>query len=153
MDITEYIENRKRIEKELAENGKKLLHGHLQDFMDKHPRIASLRWTQYTPFFNDGDPCVFGVHGLTFKAEGAADEEETEDAEETEYGDGYLCEYDSVAKKEYKAELEAVVKLEEQLGSQELEPVCQDAFGDHVRVTVVRKNGKVIVETEDYEHD
>ena len=26
------------------------------------PTIGSFSWVQYTPYFNDGDPCVFNVH-------------------------------------------------------------------------------------------
>lgn len=26
-----------------------------------HPMISAVRWHQYTPYFNDGDPCEFGV--------------------------------------------------------------------------------------------
>ena len=24
---------------------------------ERHPNVRSLTWTQYTPYFNDGDPC------------------------------------------------------------------------------------------------
>lgn len=34
------------------------------------PEIKSFQWTQYTPYFNDGDECTFGVNtdtrGITF---------------------------------------------------------------------------------------
>lgn len=28
----------------------------------EYPGVESIYWTQYTPYFNDGDPCVFHVH-------------------------------------------------------------------------------------------
>jgi hypothetical protein len=28
---------------------------------DKHPALSSFGWTQYTPYFNDGEACYFGV--------------------------------------------------------------------------------------------
>lgn len=31
-------------------------------FMTKHPYVTALMWRQYTPYFNDGDPCIFGVN-------------------------------------------------------------------------------------------
>lgn len=32
----------------------------MQALLDE-PTIASFSWTQYTPYFNDGDPCIFHV--------------------------------------------------------------------------------------------
>lgn len=29
---------------------------------EKHPRLKSVAWAQYTPYFNDGDECVFRAH-------------------------------------------------------------------------------------------
>ena len=29
---------------------------------EAHPEIEAFRWTQYTPYFMDGDPCEFGVN-------------------------------------------------------------------------------------------
>lgn len=31
------------------------------EFFDQNPTIYGIWWTQYTPYFNDGDACVFGV--------------------------------------------------------------------------------------------
>jgi hypothetical protein len=33
------------------------------------PTIIDFGWRQYTPYFNDGDTCVFGAHGLWVRAE------------------------------------------------------------------------------------
>lgn len=32
------------------------------DALRKVPEVKCLTWTQYTPYFNDGEPCTFGVH-------------------------------------------------------------------------------------------
>ena len=34
----------------------------LAQLIDVHPDIIAIRWTQYTPYFNDGDVCEFGVN-------------------------------------------------------------------------------------------
>jgi hypothetical protein len=44
--------------------------------------VESVRWTQYTPYFNDGEPCVFGANDCYVKLAGA-DEEAGDD------GDGF----------------------------------------------------------------
>jgi len=34
----------------------------LYDVFIEHPTIQTISWTQYTPYFNDGEPCEFSVH-------------------------------------------------------------------------------------------
>ena len=33
-----------------------------QKMFDKEPALQSFSWVQYTPYFNDGEPCKFGVN-------------------------------------------------------------------------------------------
>lgn len=35
-------------------------------FFRDFPEIIAVGWNQYTPYFNDGDTCVFGVHDFYF---------------------------------------------------------------------------------------
>lgn len=53
--------------------------------------LVGLQWTQYTPYFNDGDPCVFRVHDLW-----AISSQETYDRV-LRNGIGWIEEYDGVA--------------------------------------------------------
>lgn len=34
----------------------------LKEIFKKHPWAESVSWTQYTPYFNDGDECVFSAN-------------------------------------------------------------------------------------------
>lgn len=38
-----------------------------REFFETNPDIVALRWHQYTPYFNDGDACVFEVDYFSFK--------------------------------------------------------------------------------------
>ena len=44
-----------KILKEMKEKVQKQLKPVLKDFMNSHPNIKAIGWTQYTPYFNDGD--------------------------------------------------------------------------------------------------
>lgn len=46
--------------------------------------IDSIRWDQYTPYFNDGEPCEFGTGEPRFRLTGT-----DEDSEDGDYEDGY----------------------------------------------------------------
>lgn len=49
------------------------------------PGVEAIRWRQYTPFFNDGEQCVFSVDDWFVKLSGMS-------SEESECGDGlYWC--------------------------------------------------------------
>jgi hypothetical protein len=35
-------------------------------FFEQNPEVHTIRWTQYAPYFNDGEPCEFSVHEPVF---------------------------------------------------------------------------------------
>lgn len=118
---------------------KTLIEPTLKEFMVAHPSIKAVCWTQYTPFFNDGDSCVFGLHGVACTATGEDDD--------GPHGDGWHECYGEPEDGIAKADWEAVKALENTLGG--LEDELQALFGDHTKV-IVTKSG---VTTEEYEHD
>ena len=99
---------------------------------NKHPELKAYRWTQYTPYFNDGDACVFNSHHeypeLEFNGDGKVGD----------FKDGY----DS---KEHKEVYEAVHTFLQQFEDDDFEAM----FGDHVQVTVTADGVKV----DEYDHD
>jgi hypothetical protein len=60
--------------KKVREEGEKALKGAFQSFFEQHPEIEAVAWNQYTPYFNDGDACVFHVRELNFRFKGTSDE-------------------------------------------------------------------------------
>jgi len=53
---------------------KPLVEGAAINLFEVCPEIESVYWAQYTPYFNDGDSCVFSVHEPQYRL--AGDEEE-----------------------------------------------------------------------------
>lgn len=47
-----------KLKNEIKEN----LQLKLKELQTQHPFIESISWQQYTPYFNDGDPCVFRTY-------------------------------------------------------------------------------------------
>lgn len=39
-----------------------LLADSFKQIFEEYPKVGKVQWTQYTPYFNDGDECVFGVN-------------------------------------------------------------------------------------------
>lgn len=61
-ELDEQIKELQRQRRELAKvSGIPLVREQFAAFFE-YPIVNTVEWTQYTPFFNDGDPCEFTVH-------------------------------------------------------------------------------------------
>jgi hypothetical protein len=137
--LAELSEKRKQIEKAAQEQAKAILAPGLQQFMTEHPDVKAIGWTQYTPYFNDGEPCVFGVNDLHASAVDERDDEVG--------GDGWEYLYGKSEKGFTRQSWDDLLALQKALNG--AEPELQAAFGDHVRVIVTREG----IDVEEYSHD
>ncbi|MEU1800827.1 hypothetical protein [Streptomyces sp. NPDC019937] len=134
----------------------------LQAVLDD-PTILEFGWRQYTPYFNDGDPCTFNVHGVWIRTDADRDVEDTYELEPFTHpsigkvtGGEWVEDADGPRKRvgaRYEgpdqARFERCKALEAAVEGGEFYDVLLDAFGDHARVTV-RRDG---IEIEFYDHD
>lgn len=137
----------------------------LQAVLDD-PTIVEFGWRQYTPYFNDGEPCTFSAHGTWVRTTAAEDADEYElelDGTHRSLGDEPYVQVpkDGVGAtnglKWVKGPYEGPDKdrydrchaLRRAIEGGEFENVLLDAFGDHAEVTV-RRDG---IQIEFYSHD
>lgn len=140
------------------------------------PGIEAFGWRQYTPYFNDGEPCIFGVGDLWFLTpEDADDEEDQKEREEDPYGwqdaHGYSGDKgfgETISKWVYtddndrkgtytetpnprydKDRFERCYALAAAIGTGHFENALLAAFGDHAIVTITRDN----ITVEFYDHE
>ncbi len=109
-----------------------------QKLFEQAPEVLAVRWEQYTPYFNSGDPCEFHVRSPTFRLAGR---------------DGYheyfgWREPRSDEEREINAALKPIIPVK--LFSFDYREAFQSTFGDHVVVTMHRDLDVVI---EDHIHD
>lgn len=160
MPSQEYLEAKKKIEaaKLEAQNlAKRLFEKEAKNLIEELG-IRSFSWTQYTPYFNDGDACVFRVnvwHGEGIYINGVNSYGESEDE------DGDLIpdlpgrpneDLYATDPEEYARQRLVFEEPFRKLGSfieQWQEEDLLFMFGDHAIVTVT-KDG---IETDDYQHD
>lgn len=147
------LKKKRELEKQLEEvrdefrkTSGKFLCEHYAPLFAEHPEVKGFRWTQYTPYFNDGDVCEFSSnHGygsiLLVRPDGAPDDES--DFDPFEYADWFN--YDSP---EYHR-LNPINKKFRghfpDLSDDDMEAL----FGDHVEVTIYPDR----VEVEEYDHE
>lgn len=127
-----------KYKKEAKAKGAKLVKEELTELFNSFPKLQAIRWRQYTPYFNDGEECIFHFREIEAKADGL-----------TKWVDsnGFTESID-----EYDATLElAINKINKEFEG--IEDVLKEAFGDHQEVTVSRDGDSIKVESEDYDHD
>lgn len=124
-------ETYERLEAKMKSFGEEAFKEFFTTVFDKYPHLVAVRWQQYIPYFNDGEPCVFGVHGLEFLDEKLAAELSEE------YGDNptEMRIYDPEWHYAWRDnEWYHVEQLLENLPSE----FFQRAFGSHAKVVVTR---------------
>lgn len=108
-----------------------------QDLFDKYPDLNRFGWVQYTPYFNDGDVCEFGVRAEDYYLTiNNCDN----------YDDSLLEETGFTNEETLQECIQDVSNLVYSFNEEDLEHL----FGDHVRV-IVNRNGQT--EQEEYDHD
>lgn len=139
-ELTKQIEDMKS---QYREKAKKVLNESVfPDFFKKHPEVTAIYWAQYTPYFNDGDPCVFSVgevcvtNSKDMDEDGAGPYESFWDGEKT-----------WEIPKSIDNDLSGVATF---IGKNE--ELMLDLFDDHVVVKVYNES-PIRCETEEYEHD
>lgn len=121
------------------------------EVFEQHPSLDAFRWKQYTPYFNDGDPCTFrcciDASDIDVCAVGSDEFEEG-------YEVSSKTDYDEKARKSFpKKELHPLYNAQEaasELLGKINEEQLKELFGDHAEITAYRDGD---VEVEEYEHD
>ena len=71
----ELVEKQRALQKEFQTTAQALFKETTKEFFDQNPLVNAIVWTQYTPYFNDGDTCEFHVRsddeiiGVQFEGE------------------------------------------------------------------------------------
>jgi hypothetical protein len=129
----------KSLNDELLAKTKEYLSVALKGYLATNPEVVTLGWPQYTPYFNDGDPCRFSAHVDSYSV----------------YVNGYSGErYYDEEEDENKREIhdqqcEAVAAI--------LRPINRHLFEQLFKEGLVEvslnKNGEVLFKVQDYDHD
>lgn len=159
--IKELNAERQALEQKYQSKMQEYMKGLTKKFFEENPQITAFTWTQYTPYFNDGEECTFSRHEILATN---CPLEEIEDVRYEEYvGDTegiFVSNFSTGTFKTpyYKETVEAITqagvdvaavrKFINLLGSIDDDVYCE-MFGDHVKV-IAHTGGFNI---EDHEHD
>ena len=118
----------RKLREELSDWGKKALEEALEEIFAEHPSLQYVSWTQYTPYFNDGEVCRFRSN------------HDWPDVNYDDYDDELECEPAT------EADEKALTDFLGQFSNDDME----DIFGDGYRIAYRRDSG---LDVEDWDHD
>lgn len=134
------------------------------EMFEKNPGIQAIVWAQYTPYFNDGETCEFGVHKPVFTnspngedVSGWGEYEGEEDGlwacEDVGYvltsGRDWHANDAELITKSGGVDVDSCKAFSQIVTSSEMSDVFLSMFGDHVKVIATRSGFDV----DDFEHD
>ena len=142
--------------KQFQEKARVVFNDEFKSFFERFPEIREIVWTQYTPYFNDGEPCTFCVHAPVAKPT-SIDLFEHDIAENySDDDDEYSCIIQNIVygTSDERARTERENELVETFNDlaslvQGMDDLMQDIFGDHVIVRASKRGFDVEV----YDHD
>jgi hypothetical protein len=134
----------KAFQADFAQRAKAALSEEFKAFFEANPTFESVSWTQYTPYFNDGDVCEFCANttypGIKYReADGSTAEDD----------DVYVSTATSRKPMSTWSTSERLGKAVIDFLGQFSEEDFLKLFGDHQKITVTRSG----IETSHYEHD
>lgn len=135
-DLQTIVEDTQR---QLREQGSEAFKEFFRQVFMEHPELEDIRWRQYTPYFNDGDACVFGVYDPYFKIRNFVPAEE------------YYCDYEDDRYLSYylKEQFPWVEDVAKTILSDAFEQIALLILGDHSTITVTPNE----IQITEYEHD
>lgn len=132
-----------KIQAELKETNGEIVRESLAEFFAKYPQVEAVRWTQYTPYFNDGDACEFSSGHCSYPYVRMHSE-----GDENHFIEVYMPydfeKYSEEEKSKHAWKQELIDALEQFTDNDMLA-----MFGDHAQVTITRDK----LEVEEYDHD
>lgn len=117
-EITQKLEEARA--KTIAES-KSVFKEAVKELFDENPTLESFGWNQYTPYFNDGDTCEFGVNTYSPDINGISGDDITYDEEYS----------DNEELKNVQNNVEAFLEAFDAT-------VYMEMYGDHTEITIHR---------------
>jgi len=161
IDTKQLLEEACKLENEIKELKLKymdkmrtVLNEGFRNFFNCYPNIEAIAWNQYTPYFNDGEPCVFSANdpylltkkGLELFKDSDRDYAEEFEVIERDYDTDRKNKYETktyLVQKEYVDEITLKEALEAKKHMDIMfecltEEILENTFGDHAIIIATR---------------
>lgn len=177
--IENYMKEMEELQVQLRKKGQDAIEHLWKELSKEVPSLGAIVWTQYTPYFNDGEECHFGVNEPEFYALTAGEVDEEYDpaygSSELPLGNKWIPQdmtFEEFQKKygkwydkndfDTRQKMSALITQEQAnilaevsalLQSGEFSDTLQYVYDNHVRVTILLTADGVKTRTESYDHE
>ena len=159
-NMNEIIKSFTEYKQTVQEKLKKEFKAIITKLFEENSELKAIVWEQYTPYFSDGDPCIFRVNEVAFtNATG-------DDLDDIRYGEydgenedvralsSYFTPNSQWSRKEDNEyakliDFETFKAVGQLMTSSEMKDVMLTTFGDHVRVVATREGFSI----DEFDHD
>lgn len=135
MSISDLVSSYETEMKKFQDKLQTALKEEFKKFFDENPDVKFITWLQFTPYFNDGDECRFGVHDFYYDV---VEPEELERWGEYPKDESLVSGQVKNNWKKFEKDLWTIPK-----------EIFKQMFGDHVQI-IARPSG---FDVEEFEHD
>ena len=151
-DVKLILSNIAELKKQIQDNIEELILTEAVAINREYPEVLKMGWTQYTPSFNDGEPCEFTMCNIGFIGKKEIDEARENEGDEDLEIHGYMWEEYNMC---YRSDDHISPELKDRLNDfasnlHELEEYLGAAFGTWgAEVTIDMVKGTLSVEEYD----
>jgi hypothetical protein len=147
----------KDLQETFRTEGKSALHAAFKTFFTENPIVKKVIWVQYTPYFDDGNPCTFMVDDMVCKLNANADDDdhhqcdviEIKRTEDNEHNRACLWR-DNPLRTLSDEEKKVITDFDElRKGCIGLDDMLETVFGDHVKIVATAEGFQV----DEYDHE
>lgn len=150
-DLNNSVADLQKMKEEMQAKMKAQFDSIVKNFFNVVPKMKTITWVQYSPYFNDGDECIFHVRSVSvlnfvpeyFSRYYEDDEGDEETSEHIIVGEYSHFNLDLLSPEEKEA-CEAVQRF-----INDNEDLMSDLYGNHVSIQITESGTKV----SDYDHD
>jgi hypothetical protein len=154
--LREKQEEIKKLKEEMLEASNKIFTDLTKTIFEEHPKLESFGWSQYTPYFNDGETCTFSanIDYIYINGQPADEADWINETKITNYGtwNREKRQYEGrteVANLDYDPELAKITDEVKDFLSNFDEDFFLSQFGDHAEITITAEG----VSVDECEHD
>ena len=143
--VNEYNEQFKQITLDFQSKMQEAISNVFVEFFKAEPKVQAISWCQYTPYFNDGEECIFDVQDIYFILDGFDAENVPYSPYEFEDDEQYVVAFRYGSdKEEYTENMKLLDNL---VGANS--DIMKYAYGDHVMVVITPTETFI----NEFEHD
>lgn len=149
--ITEKRKELDKLREEYTMKFRKEFHSIIKAFFDDVPEVQAVVWSQYTPYFADGVPCIFSVNDRYYVTKNfdIDDRQNPYYYDDEEYASVCMWSWTKQDKPEFISDVswEKIQEFDEVISDNE--DLMEELYGDHAAVYLTKES--VIVD--EYDHD